>query len=121
MAPRTKPRPRCDGCITRGRTSKCNRKSPCSMCVNKDTVHLCQYSAGSPLILPRVAPPSPPASPTPAPRHHSTRGIRQPIDRDTPSDCPAPPRSFLAPPPLVPAVGSPPDPMHPVDITPSRT
>lgn len=106
MAPRAKVTPRCEGCIVRGRTSKCDRKSPCAMCMSKNTVNLCWYGDAPPIVRPirptSVGPQVPPGVPETV---VSPRGIRQPILRDTPSNCSVPPRSTLSPAPSIPATG----------------
>ncbi|QRW22286.1 Reverse transcriptase (RNA-dependent DNA polymerase) domain-containing protein [Rhizoctonia solani] len=119
MAPRTKTSPRCNGCITRGRSSKCNRKSPCSMCVIKDTASACWYGP-APQPCPEPSPSASPLgsqAPAPDPPRASPRGIRRPILRDTPSDCPVPPRSPPSGIPITPTARNLVAPPHMPDIS----
>ncbi|CAE6473034.1 unnamed protein product [Rhizoctonia solani] len=88
MAPRGVKPPRCNACISRGRTSKCDRKNPCSACTKALSQAQCTYGAV----------PEPPQDPPPRPI--SPRGLRRPLSRATPSNCSIL-RSTLSPPPPV--------------------
>ncbi|KAG9096765.1 hypothetical protein FRC07_010879, partial [Ceratobasidium sp. 392] len=84
--------PRCNPCIARGRSSRCNREHPCASCTDADTANECTYGVPPPPASSILSdPPDLPFPPRPA------RGMRLPIDRDTPSnpliarDSPPPP------------------------------
>ncbi|KAG8757370.1 hypothetical protein FRC11_004600, partial [Ceratobasidium sp. 423] len=94
MARRAAKPPRCTQCIERGRTSKCDRRNPCTSCVKSGTEALCSYDGEDPPLPPPPPPPSPPPN--------VTRGIRRPISRATPSNPSIPGRSTLSPAPSLP-------------------
>ncbi|QRV96910.1 Reverse transcriptase [Ceratobasidium sp. AG-Ba] len=98
--PPAPPSPRCNGCIERGRTSKCDRQTPCRSCVNAGSVNKCVYGA----------PRSPSLSPPPDLVPQAPAGLRRPIDRPTPSNLSI--HSSPAPQPHPPARPHPPAPPH---------
>ncbi|KAB5590210.1 Reverse transcriptase (RNA-dependent DNA polymerase) domain-containing protein [Ceratobasidium theobromae] len=77
MAP-SRPKPRCDQCVARGRHSKCDRKAPCGACVRLDSADLCSLGTADRAL--------PPPLPQRAQNTEGVHGIRPPIARTTPSN-----------------------------------